>query len=83
MKLMSDVELAEQFGITVEKLHDLRVRKNWPCVRLGRFEYRFTETQIEQIVAQHTQAPAKKSAPAKPAVIPGQTPRSKARSRPG
>ena len=38
--LTTDVVLADQFGITVKKLHDLRKRNGWPCVRLGRFDIR-------------------------------------------
>lgn len=50
-KLTTDAELADQFRITLAKLHELRKRHNWPHVKLGRFEFRFTERQIEQIVA--------------------------------
>jgi hypothetical protein len=77
---MTDAQLAEQFGIELDKFHDLRKRHNWPCVRLGRFEYRFTEAQVEQIVAMHSSARPKKSQASKPAV-PGQTARSAARSK--
>ena len=51
MKLITDIELAERFGIAVKKLHDLRRARNWPCTRLGRFDIRFTELQVEQIIA--------------------------------
>lgn len=51
MNLTTDSDLADQFGIPLEKFHVLRKRHGWPCVRLGRFDYRFTDLQIEQIVA--------------------------------
>jgi len=38
MKLTTDAELAERMGISLDKLHQLRKRHRWPCVRLGRFE---------------------------------------------
>lgn len=82
MKLTTDAELAERMGISVEKLHQLRKRHRWPCVRLGRFEYRFTEGQIEQIVAMHTEEP-RKTPPQPAGLVPGQTPRSIARRRAG
>lgn len=78
--LTTDAELADQFGITVAKLHDLRKRNGWPCVRLGRFDVRFTEEQVEQIVAMQTDAPERKPAVHLPAVS-GQTARSAARKR--
>lgn len=62
MNLTTDVALAEQFGVTVEKLHALRKRHNWPCVKFGRFEVRFTDAQVEQIVASHTIKPTKAAA---------------------
>lgn len=63
MNLTSDTDLADQFGITVGKLHELRKRHNWPHVRLGRFEVRFTDVQIEQIVAAQTVQPTKAADP--------------------
>lgn len=76
--LITDGELAEQFGIPVEKLHDLRKRNRWPFVRLGRFEIRFTPEQVEQIVALHSEAPAVEVPQVK---APGQTARSAGRRR--
>lgn len=57
MKLTSEVELAEEFGMPVEKLRDLRQRKRWPHVRLSRFDIRFTDAQVAEIVAKHTVKP--------------------------
>lgn len=72
-RLTTDQELADQFGITVQKLHKLRLRNGWPCVRLGRWDIRFTAEQVDQIVRMHTEAPAGALALA---AIPGQTVRS-------
>lgn len=54
MKLTTDADLADLFGITVEKLHELRKKHGWPHVRLGRFDFRFTDDQIRDIVASQT-----------------------------
>lgn len=78
--LITDTELADRFGIEVKKLHELRKAKGWPCVRLGRFAIRFTTEQVEQIVALHTEAPAKATPRQVPAVA-GQTKASAARRR--
>lgn len=50
MKLRTAEELADDFGIDVAELHRLRKRHHWPHVRLGRYEYRFTEEQVAEIV---------------------------------
>jgi hypothetical protein len=55
-----DLDLAASFGITVKKLHELRKRHHWPFVRLGRFEIRFTDEQVREIVAAQSVAPATK-----------------------
>lgn len=54
MKLTSDTALAAEWDLTVEELHRRMKRHNWPHVRLGRFDFRFTDEQIAQIVASHT-----------------------------
>lgn len=51
MNLTTDADLAAKWGLTIDELHRLRKRHGWPHVRLGRFEFRFTDEQIEQIVA--------------------------------
>ncbi|WP_310962104.1 hypothetical protein [Nocardioides terrisoli] len=79
MRLTTEADLAEQFGLSVEKLRELRRRHRWPHVRLGRFDVRFTDAQVEQIVAQHSQTP--EAAIAGPVKVPGQTARSAARRR--
>lgn len=80
MHLTTDTDLASQFGITTEKLHDLRRANNWPHVRLGRFDIRFTDQQVEQIVAAQSVVPSKDSAPKG---VPGLTKRSASRRRAG
>lgn len=52
--LVTDVELADQFGIDVARLHRLRREKKWPCVKFSRTDFRFTPEQVEQIVAMQT-----------------------------
>lgn len=58
-RLTTEEELAEMFGLEVDKLRVLRVRQSWPHVRLTRFDVRFTEAQIEQIVKARTVAGVK------------------------
>ena len=76
--LITDAELAERMRLDLDRFHALRKRHGWPCVKLGRFEFRFTEAQIEQIVAAHTVTPARRLK-AKP--VKGQTARSANRRR--
>lgn len=78
MKLTTEPELAEQFGLTLKRLRELRRQHNWPHVRLGRFDVRYTDAQVEQIVAMHSEAPKR---PASTPRVPGQTTRSAARRR--
>jgi hypothetical protein len=77
MNLTSADDLAAQFGVTVEKLHDLRKRYHWPHVRLGRFNIKFTDEQVAEIVAMQSRTPAK----AQSSKAAGQTSRSAARGR--
>ena len=60
--LTSDVELAESWGLSPAKFHELRRKHNWPHVRLGRFEFRFTDEQIAEIVATSTVKPKRSAA---------------------
>ena len=80
MDLLTDAQLAEMFEVEVDHLHRLRKRHNWPCVKLGRFDYRFTQGQVEQIIAKHTIS-SRKSTGAKPLGIEGQTARSASRKK--
>lgn len=55
IKLVTPEELAEAFGLEdVAEVHRLRKRHHWPHVKLGRYEFRFTEAQVEQIIASRT-----------------------------
>jgi len=79
--LTTDTELAARFGITVERFHDLRRRHGWPAVRLGRFDFRFTDEQVAQIIAMQTEKPDAKTGPKTPVTLPGQTAASASRRR--
>ena len=75
--LTTAAELAERWGMSEEQFHEKRRRQGWPHVALGRFNIRFTDAQIEQIIAMRTKAPAKTVG----TKVDGQTDRSKSRSR--
>ena len=64
MNLTTDHDLAARFGISVDKLHALRKSNNWPHVRLGRWDIRFTDAQIAQIVDSQSVRPSKQAATA-------------------
>lgn len=64
--LLTDAALAERLAVDVEKLHVLRRRHGWPCVKLSRQDIRFTEQQAEQIIASRTVAQRKPKADEKP-----------------
>jgi hypothetical protein len=70
--LITDHDLAKQFGIELGQLHRLRREKKWPCVKFSRTDFRFTAEQVEQIIAMQTVANAPRST--------GQTSRSARRS---
>ena len=72
---LTEQELADQFGISLDKLQKFRRAYRWPCVKLGRFDIRYTPAQVEQIVAMQTHASTGKKS--KPATT-GQTARSRA-----
>lgn len=79
MRLTTEQDLAEDvLQIPVEKAAELRRRHHWPHVRIGRFDVRYTDEQVVQIVEMHTAVsePAKKVTP----TITGQTARSARRS---
>lgn len=79
MRLTSEADLAAAFGLDEDKVAELRRSQHWPHVRLTRFDVRYTDAQIEQIVAMRTVA-APKARPEKSAAITGQTARSAKRS---
>lgn len=83
MSLLTESQLAEDFGITEEKAAELRRRHRWPHVRLSRFEVRYTEEQVRLIVAKHSHTPAPVGTASATGPITGQSPRSAARKRTG
>lgn len=50
MNLTTAADLAVEFGIDEKTLHRLRVRNNWPHVKLGRYDVRFTDAQVATIL---------------------------------
>lgn len=50
MNLITEAELAEQFGISPAKAAELRRSRNWPHVRLGRFRVVYTPNQVEEVL---------------------------------
>lgn len=76
MRLTTEADLAAEFGIPAERAAELRRAKKWPHVRLGRFDVRYTDEQVAQIVAMQSVTP-KQSVKSR---LPGQTPRSARRS---
>lgn len=75
MSFTTDVDLAAKLEITVKKLHELRRKNDWPHLAFGRFDIRFTDEQVAQIIAMQTKGGAKKS-PTAAKALPGQTARS-------
>ena len=77
VRLTTEADFAEQLGKSEAWVAERRRRKAWPHVRLGRFDIRYTERQIEQIIADHEVRPSKVEAAVKDS---GQTSRSAKRS---
>lgn len=73
--LLTPAQLAEIFDVTEAKVMEWRRVHDWPHVRIGR-KFRFTPTQVEQIIASHSVKPSRSSA----AKIAGQTARSARRA---
>jgi hypothetical protein len=80
MRLTKAADLAAEWGIEEADFHRLRRKNRWPHVRLGRFDVRFTDAQVEQIVAMQTRAPGERK-PTNVRPLTGQTPQSARRSR--
>lgn len=61
MRLTKASDLAATWDMTEDELKRRTRRYGWPCVRLSRTDWRFTDGQIEQIVAMQSRAtkPAK------------------------
>lgn len=73
--LITDVELATEFGMDLDTFHRRRRARGWPCVKLDRSTFRFTPLQREQIIAMQSVGGAAAGSPL------GQTARSAARRR--
>ena len=77
MRLLTEEELAQDFGLPVHTIRRYRRSRGWPHVRLNRLEVRFTEQQVEQIVRMQSEAQTKPTQQGKK--LPGQTDLSAAR----
>lgn len=49
--LITDADLAAEFGMDLAAFHERRRRHGWPCVKLDRNTFRFTAEQRAQIIA--------------------------------
>jgi len=78
-RLIRASDLASEWGMTEKELKRRVHRYGWPVVRLSRTDWRFTDQQVEQIVAMQSRAttPKKKAASSNKT---GQSKRSAARS---
>lgn len=59
MRLTTEADLADMLGIEDKKAAELRKRKGWPHVRVTRFDVRYTDVQIEQIVSSLSVTPSR------------------------
>lgn len=57
MNLRTEADLAEFLAIDAAKAADLRRRHSWPHIRLGRFDVRYTDAQVDQVLAIESVAP--------------------------
>lgn len=78
MKLTSTATLAAEWDMDEAELKRRVRRYGWPVVKLSRTDWRFTEQQIEQIVAM--QSRAAKPRESKPAASTGQSRASRKRA---
>ena len=69
--LRSHADLADLLNLPLSTTIELRKREQWPHMRFGR-KVRFTDEQVDQILAQHASVDAAKAPP----IFAGQTPRS-------
>jgi phage terminase Nu1 subunit (DNA packaging protein) len=79
VRLYTAAELAEIFGRSERQILEWRLQYGWPCVKIGR-TIRFTEAQLEQILAQQSQTSKSAGDEATPAIA-GQSKASAARSK--
>lgn len=78
MRLTKSADLAREWDMTDAELKRRARRYGWPAVRLSRTDWRFTDQQIEQIVAMQSRASKPRESRAKAST--GQSKRSAARS---
>ncbi|WP_459982631.1 hypothetical protein [Nocardioides sp. AN3] len=79
LNLTREADLAAELGWTAEKIANRRRRHRWPHVRLGRFDVRYTDAQIEEIVARYVVAPPKAAPTSMVGLADGLTARGKRR----
>jgi hypothetical protein len=77
MNLRTETDLAEFLAIEPTKAAELRRRHNWPHIRLGRFDVRYTDAQVEQVLAIESVTPKRSDTEA--ALANGQSKRSAAK----
>ena len=82
MRLTKAAALAEQWDMDEPELKRRARRYGWPVVKLSRTDWRFTDQQIEQIVAMQSRAskPAAAKSAEKKTAGTGQSKRSKGRA---
>lgn len=78
MNLYTDADLADVFGVTERRIAEWRRQFGWPHVKTGR-QVRYTDAQLEQIVASHSNAGEKRDRFS--VKVAGQTKRSASRRR--
>lgn len=57
-QLLTPEQVAERFQVTPRLVKEMVFEGKWPCVRINKNQIRFTEEQIELIVATHIPAPS-------------------------
>jgi excisionase family DNA binding protein len=80
VKLYTPADLAEFFGISERQLLDWRRANGWPSVRVGR-TIRFTQSQVDAIIARHSETTPQQDPATVTPVIPGQSKASAARKK--
>ena len=76
--ILTEAELAELLKIEPEQARRLRWKHDWPHLGIGK-HVRYTEAQVEAILALHTHMPEPMAPPLH--VVPGQSARSAAYHR--
>lgn len=72
-------QVAEEMQLPLATFLSLKKRHHWVGVKFGRFNLRFTEEQVKEIVRQHTES-KNNAGQGSVGPLPGQTARSAARS---